>query len=341
MSKIKNYRDIKYELKETQGFYYCLVYAEGESTALFQTKYYASAERATSEAISFIDDYSTYRKKKAGRGRNRRSKLRYEKTFPPRSRSNSEIPGGQSSKPLESKSLTPKSGFEEGGRGIQRSKPLEARKITQSAKIWQENNQIRSSVPKAESNISLRSKSLEEKAASPSARSKDSKPKRKIRTLPVFLVAGLALLGISIIVGSASGFFQSVLSRDQSKLEITETVLPGAGIDQTTPRPTVALPEIIPSQTLAPTRTATVTPSITVTNFPTQPPITSTNTPRPTNPPASTSTFAPVPPASITPTPTNSPTLAPSQTPSPSPTNTPLPTAPSPADTPVTPSPSP
>lgn len=341
MSKIKNYKDIKYELKETQGFYYCLVYAEGESTALFQTKYYASAERATSEAISFIDDYSTYRKKKAGKSRNRLSKQRYEKSFPPKSKSNEEISDVQSSKPLEEKSLTPRSGSEEGGRGIQRSKPLEARKITQSTKIWQENNQIRSSVPKAESDTSLRSKSLEEKATPPSTKSEDSKQKRKTRALPVFLVAGLALLSISIIVGSASGFFQSVLNRDQPIAIITETVPPGAGIIQTTPIPTVALPEIVPSQTFTPRPTATVTSTLTATNFPTQPPITSTNTSRPTNPPGSTNTSSPAPTTTFTPTPTNLPTLAPSQTPSPSPTNTPLPTAPLPADTPVTPSPEP
>ncbi len=308
MSKIKNYRGINYEITETQGFYYCLVYAEGESTALFQTKYYSSVERATSEAISFIDDYSTYREKKEGKSRAQLSKLRYEKTFPPKSRSNAEIPGVQSSKPLKAKSLTPRSGSEEGGRGIRRSKPLEARKITQSTRIWQENNQIRSSIPKAESNNPLHSKSLEEKAAPSSARSEDSKQKRKIRALPVFLLAGLALLSISIIVGSASGFFQSVLSRYQPIAIMTETVSPGAGITQTTPIPTVALPVIVPSQTFTPGPTATVTPTITATNFPTQPPITSTNMPRststsrPTNPPISTNTFTPT--STATPIPT-------------------------------------
>jgi hypothetical protein len=64
MSNINNYGEIVYELKEKQGKYYCVIYADEERTALYRTGYFSSATAAVSRAKKFIDDYHGYRESK-------------------------------------------------------------------------------------------------------------------------------------------------------------------------------------------------------------------------------------------------------------------------------------
>ena len=61
MSNITKYREIVYELREKQGKYYCLIFADEEGTALYKTGYFSSATRAVSRAKKYIDDYHGYR----------------------------------------------------------------------------------------------------------------------------------------------------------------------------------------------------------------------------------------------------------------------------------------
>ncbi len=61
MSNIIKYREIVYELREKQGKYYCLIFADKEGTALYKTGYFSSATRAVSRAKKYIDDYHGYR----------------------------------------------------------------------------------------------------------------------------------------------------------------------------------------------------------------------------------------------------------------------------------------
>jgi hypothetical protein len=62
MSNINKYGEIVYELKEKQGKYYCVIYADEEGTALYRTGYFSSATGAVSRAKKFIDDYHGPRK---------------------------------------------------------------------------------------------------------------------------------------------------------------------------------------------------------------------------------------------------------------------------------------
>jgi hypothetical protein len=77
MDRFNTHKGITYELREIQGFYYCLVYPEGESTALFATSYLSSAQAAELAAKDFIDGYDNHRKS-SGKKAPRPSKPRQE-----------------------------------------------------------------------------------------------------------------------------------------------------------------------------------------------------------------------------------------------------------------------
>jgi hypothetical protein len=64
MSDYITYREIVYELVKRQGKYFCKIYARGESTALFRTGFFESADRAISAAKMIIDDYHDFRESK-------------------------------------------------------------------------------------------------------------------------------------------------------------------------------------------------------------------------------------------------------------------------------------
>jgi hypothetical protein len=161
MSRSYTYRDIRYELKETQGFFFCLVFAEGDDTALFQTKYYASIESATTAAVNFIDDYATYRETKE-------EKARTQKIAPP-----SDNNDKQGSKEKEKDKRVIPAHLLSGKNLIEGTAPkrknnllgkptktLETKTVPHTSKIWQENGEIRSSVPVVESGSDLRSSLL-------------------------------------------------------------------------------------------------------------------------------------------------------------------------------------
>ena len=282
MSKIFTYKEITYELKETQGFYFCLVYAKGESTALFQTKYFASVEGATSAAINFIDDYVAYRKTKQKKRRTQRPKPKQEKT------------DTQRSKLKDEKSITPTSTPSQEKRRTQRPKPKQEETKTQTPKLMEERRVAPSSKP------------TQEKSRTQHLKPQDSERNRIMGLLPVIILVGAVLLIITIIVYGYSEYLENE-SRQNIVIPITTgTVSPGVRVTLPPPRATNVLPQVSPSQTLTPTVTATLSITITPTStiFPTQPPKISTNTPRPTNPPSPTNTFTPVPTIQPTLTPT-------------------------------------
>jgi hypothetical protein len=64
MNNTTKYRETKYELREKQGKYYCLIFADEEGTTLYKTGYFNSASRAVSRAKKYIDDYLGYRELK-------------------------------------------------------------------------------------------------------------------------------------------------------------------------------------------------------------------------------------------------------------------------------------
>jgi len=313
MSKIFTYQEITYELRDTQGFYYCLVYAEGESTALFQTKFFASAESARSAAINFIDDYSDFRKTKEEKSRIRRSKPKEEKSEslisnpiveiskPPILKPKTEEIRPAHTKPSEderrSSSLPVEKGWTFGSRSVDKGPAIK--------RLWPHE---RESKPKNSSSAS---------------------PNRRIGILLIIAITGVVLVVTTIIVEKNSGFLQSLLGRDQVRSTATPTASPESGSLLPAPRATIALPEFSPSPTYTPTAimttgtvTVTVTVTPTLTQYPTQQTRTPTNTPRPTNPPIPTSTFTPTPTLTLTPTYT--------------PTATPLGPPPSPQVTPPT-----
>jgi hypothetical protein len=301
MSKIYTYREITYELRDTQGFYYCLVYAEGESTALFQTKFFASADNATSAAISFIDDYNSFRKTKEEKRRIRRSKPNEGKSKPLISESKHEIGKPPISKP-KVEEIKP-----------ERTKPLEDESRSSSAPVEKDWTFGSRSVEMGQAIKRLWPHESESKPQHSSI----AIPNRKVAILLLIIIIGVVFVVTTIIVDRNSGFFQSILGRGQVRSTTTPTVSPESGFSLPAPRATIALPEFSPSPTYTPTAimtaTATVTVTITptLTTFPTQPSKIPTNTPRPTNPPIPTSTFTPTPTMTITPTYTPTATPAP------------------------------
>lgn len=342
MSRSYTYRDIRYELKETQGFFFCLVFAEGEDTALFQTKYYASIEGATTAAINFIEDYTAYRNTKEEKERSRKLEP-----------SPVEIQPADPTPPEAEKRATP-SQLLYGNNIAQRAaarrpstllgrttKSLETKTVPHKTKIWQENGEIRTSVPEVESEPEVESVPVVE--SEPDLRSslldykkieQGKKPvvqdrKLKIRPLPVILLSGTAVLSIFIIVGSASGFFENMLRRDPPAPVVSPTETPTIAFTPTQAEATIGLPAANPTDTESPTpeTTVTLTPTSSITptiNPSTTPTRTPTRTPRPTNPPL-TNTFTPVPTGTDTPTATITPSPEP-----PTATQTNTPTVPPP-----------
>lgn len=346
MSSSYTYRDIRYELKETQGFYYCLVFAEGEDTALFQTKYYASIDGATNAAINFIDDYATYRKKKEER-------LHFLRSRPPEEKESEPIEEPQE-EPEEHREehIRPRQLFEgtnllqsavpdKEAFSARNSKTVETKRLAQTSKVWQENGEIRSSARKVGSGLPLRSKLVSEQSLAPYPRFvEDEGEKRKIRPLPVILLVGVALISIAVVIASASGFLESIIKGGGGGADIPPTDTQVVQVSPTPPEATIGLPAVIPTETLeasmTPTITTTITTTVTTTitatptNTPTRVVQTATKTPKPANTAQPTNTFTPVPTATITPTPSLTPsitpTLTPSLTPSITPTFTPTPT---------------
>jgi hypothetical protein len=353
MSSSYTYRDIRYELKETQGFYYCLVFAEGEETALFQTKYYASIDGATNAAINFIDDYATYRKKKEERLHFLRSKPPEEKEPEP-----IEEPQVEPEKQREER-IRPRQPFE-GTNLLQsavpdtevssarNSKTLETKRFAQTSKVWQENGEIRSSVPNVGSSPPLRSKRVQEHPLTPYPRFvEDEGEKRKIRPLPVILLVGVALISILVVVASASGFLEGIFNGGGGGSDIPPTDTQVVQVSPTPPEATIGLPAVIPTETLEASTTPTITTTVTTTttftptNTPTRVVQTATKTPKPPNTAQPTNTFTPVPTNTFTPVPTNTSTpITPTPTPAPpTATSTPVPPTSTPCEFCPTPTP--
>jgi hypothetical protein len=234
MSKTYTYKDVRYELEETQGFYYCLVYAAGDETALFQTKYFASVESATTAAINFIEDYKAYRKTKEEKSESQLPKFAKEKSEPKEASPEEEERRVRPAQLWSEKKDAQISAPSEESNRSWRSKPLEARKISESTKIWQENNEIRSSVPKVEASVPPRPDALVDKDAPLREKFELKEKKPRIKPLPVILLVGVALLSISIIVGSASGFFENILRGGQTAPVISSTNTP---VVEVTPSP--------------------------------------------------------------------------------------------------------
>ena len=303
MNKIFTYREITYELRDTQGFYFCLVYAEGESTALFQTKFFASAESARSAAINFIDDYSSFRKTMEEKSRIRRSKPKEEKSKP------------LNSEPVDEISKPP----------ILKPKPEEIRPA-RTKPLEDEGRSSRSSVEKG---LTFGSRSVDKgqaikrlwphESGTKPQHSSIATPNTRNGILLLIVITGVVLVATTIIVERNSGFLQSLLRRDQLRSTTTPTVSPESGFSLPAPRATIALPEFSPSPIYTPTASMTANGTVTVTvtitpshtTVPTQPSRTPTITPRPTNPPIPTSTFTPTPTLTITPTFTPTATPAP------------------------------
>lgn len=61
MKNSTKYREMMYELREKQGKYYCVIFADEEGTILYKTGYFGSALRAVSRAKKYIDDYLALR----------------------------------------------------------------------------------------------------------------------------------------------------------------------------------------------------------------------------------------------------------------------------------------
>jgi hypothetical protein len=106
MNKTYTHKGINFELEEIQGFYNCFVFAEGDSTPLFQTKYFASAEKAISEAVNFIEDYHAYTEAKRKKKRTRSRKPKKDKTKKRRTEIKEKGRITPTSKPKDEKSRT-------------------------------------------------------------------------------------------------------------------------------------------------------------------------------------------------------------------------------------------
>ncbi len=300
MSKILTYKEISYELKETQGFYFCLVYAEGKKSHPYQTKYFASAEGARSEAIAFIEYYDTFGKNKQKASRAQRQKQNQEKV-----------------KTIRSK-------LKELRRIIPILKPKDEKSRAQGPKLKQEDTTTEHSDLTGEMSRTPTPKPKKEINRDQRLKSQDSQQGRRVGIFPVLLLVGISLLIMTLI---AYGYSEYLESEDRQNQVIPTTPgidSPGSGVSLPAPRETIVLPQLSQSQTptLAVTPTTTTTTTITPrsTNFSTQPPITATNTQRPTDPPSLTSTPTP----STSPTPTN--TATPTSPPAPTDTLTPTPT---------------
>jgi hypothetical protein len=80
MGKTFTYKEITYELKEKQGFFFCLVYGERQEQTLYQTKYYGTAGRARSAAMVFIEDYHAFQEKQREKNEEQRPKSKPERS---------------------------------------------------------------------------------------------------------------------------------------------------------------------------------------------------------------------------------------------------------------------
>ncbi len=312
MKKIYTHKGIKYELEEIQGFYNCFVYAEGDSTPLFQTKYFASAEKAISEAINFIEDYHAYIE----------TKRKKKRTL--------------SRKPKKDKTKKQRTEIKEKGRITPTSKPNGEKSRTHIPKPQQEEIVPQPSMFKEEKSMTPPSMLNEEKNKTQSLKPQDSKRNRIAGILQALLILGAFLLIITIV---AYGYSEYLVSRPrQVTPEATRTGVPGVGVSLPSPRETIVLPQVSQSQTPTPAVTPTLTITITTTStitatstfFTTQPSKTPRNTSRPTNPPIQTNTPSPT--NTFTPAPTMTPTLSPAPTTGP---------PPPPWATPETPTPTP
>jgi hypothetical protein len=162
MSRSYTYRDIRYELKETQGFFFCLVFAEGDETALFQTKYYASIEGATTAAVNFIDDYASYRETKEEKTRTRKIQPPSDEINPPQLKPKEEKKQTIPTQLLSGKNLIEGTAPKRKNNLLGKpTKTLETKTVPHTSKIWQENGEIRTSAPVVESGADLRASLLD------------------------------------------------------------------------------------------------------------------------------------------------------------------------------------
>ena len=325
MSKIFTHKEINYELKETQGFYFCLVYVKGKKSRPYQTKYFASAEGARSEAIAFIEYYDTFGKNKQKESRAQRQKQNQEKV------------------------KTKRSKLKEVRRILPVLKPKDDKSRAQGPKLKQEDSTTEHSKLTGEMSRTQTPKPMKEINRDQRLKSQDSQQGRRVGILPVLLLVGVSLLIMTLIAYGYSEYLESEGRQNQVIPTTPGIDSPGIGIPLPPPRETIDLPQVSQPQTptlaVTPTTTTTITP--TSTNFSTQPPISATNTQRPTDPPSltitptpstspsptntATPTSPPGPTNTLTPTPTMSPTLTP-----PPPTSTPTATI-TPSATPTTP----
>jgi hypothetical protein len=309
MSKIFTHKEFICELKETQGFYFCLVHAEGQKKLLYQTKYFGSAQGARSAAIGFIEHYDTHIKSKQKKSRAQRPKPKQEKSKTERSKLKEVRRMAPIPKPTDKKNRA------------QRTEPKQKITSTERTKLREERSKTPSSKPEKEKSRTQRSKP------------QDSQQKRRAGIFPVLLLVGGFLLVMTLIVYGYSEYLESEDRKNQVIPLITGTAIQGLGITLPEPRETMVLPQVSQSQTPSATVTPTLTITITTTStsFSTQPPKIATHTQRPTDPPSPTNTPTP----STSPSPTN--TATPTTPPSPTNTLTPAPTmSPTPTPTPTT-----
>lgn len=298
MSKNYTHKQISYELRETQGFYYCLVYAQGQKSLLYQTKYCVSAEVARSEAIAFIEHYDSFEKNKQKKSR------------------------AQRQKPNQEKSKTKRPKLNEVGRITPVLKAKDEKRRTQGPKLKQEDSSSEHSKLKGEMSRTPTPKPMKEINRDQRLKSQDSQQGRRVGILPVLLLVGVSLLIMTLIAYGYSEYLESEGRQNQVIPTTPGIDSPGIGISLPPPRETIDLPQVSQPQTptlaVTPTITTTITP--TSTNFSTQPPISATNTQRPTDLPSPTITPTP----STSPSPTN--TVTPTSPPGPTHTLTPTPT---------------
>jgi hypothetical protein len=307
MDRFNTHKGITYELREIQGFYYCLVYPEGESTALFATSYLSSAQAAELAAKDFIDGYDNHRKS-SGKKAPRPSKPRQE------------VRRAISSKPKQ---------------GIQKRQREDKKKTKPSIKTKTKR------VSQTSKHL------VEESITKSKAINRKRKTRAILLFLLLGSVLAAVTVVVdnyseAIQASIHRNLVMPIMTETASPVvEITPSppiatiALPKLRSSQTLAPTTTS--EIAISSTS--TNTSAITSAITTS--PTQPTVAPTktdrpaNTPRPTKPAAPTSTFTPRPTATFTPLPTATFTPIPTATSAP-PTDTPPPWS-----TPITPSPTP
>jgi hypothetical protein len=301
MGKTFTYKEITYELKEKQGFFFCLVYGERQEQTLYQTKYYGTAGRARSAAMVFIEDYHAFQEKQREKNEEQRPKSKPERS---------------KAKPNQEKEVTRPPA----------PKPQDDKSRVKSSQLTHEDPKTDRAMQIGRMRATPTSKPQREIKSTQRLKSQDSQQDRRGGVFTTLsLVVVFTLIG-TLVVYSYSQYLESESRKNQMIPTIPSTDSSSLGIPLPSVRETIDLshdsqPQT-PTQTATPTTTTTLTP--TSTNPSTQSPVPATNTPKPTDPPSATITPTPSP--TDTPTNTASPTNTFTPTATISATQTPTPT---------------